>query len=65
MLEHRTPVAEMNCKYACNQKSKVLEIFFYYRSYLGEFVGLAATCFPPLGLSFTKFRHDANLDSKA
>lgn len=33
--------------------------------YLGEFVGLVDTCFPPLGLSFTKFRQEANLDSKA
>jgi hypothetical protein len=28
-------------------------------------VGLAATGFPALGLSFTKFRQEANLDSKA
>lgn len=46
-----------------NQISPSFSIWLF--GYLGEFVGLVDTCFPPLGLSFTKFRQEANLDSKA
>lgn len=47
------------------QVSRIKFLHLSLFGYLGEFVGLVDTCFPPLGLSFTKFRQEANLDSKA